>query len=249
MKNVIPLLFVMISSCQSSDTTSSLTSSVLFSDDFLGASLGAQWSTYDNDTSLNVSVSGGGLHLTLSQTDLWFNAQEGPMLYQNVTGNFKVTASVQVRRASNFTLAPNQNVNLGGIIARDPDGSAANYVFIVAGRDVNDGSIETKNTAQGCSDFTGPTWTEDPTDAELRICRVGQVFYFYKRPMGSSTWEFALSYDRSVAPAGCPQAGLLPETLQVGPVIYAANGPDVEVRMDKIEARAISSQSDCIVDP
>lgn len=186
---------------------------------------------------LNISVGNGSLSLRLDQQALWYNANRGPLVYKFVTGNFKVTSRVRVRKASNPADPPTNTVHLGGLMARDPQGEMAgateNYVFIVTGFDEMDLSVETKTTVNSVSTYDGPAWPSG--DAELRVCRIGTTFYLYKRAIGDATFVLAQTYDRPDLPA----------KLQVGANVYSASAPDLVANFDEITFADAANEADC----
>lgn len=207
------------------------------SDDFAGNSLSGSWSVL-NPQSLQIGVGGGELHLTVTQHALWFQSEQGTLVYKEVNGDFKLTSTVRARRTTNPNLPADRYVHLGGLMARSGAGGGENYVFIVVGFDENDLSVETKTTVNNVSTYAGPSWPSG--DAELRLCRVGRTFVVYKRALGAGTWTEANRYDR-------PD---LPSTLQVGPNAYAfANGnpgaPDLTVSFDAATFAPVSGLADC----
>ena len=204
------------------------------SDSFDGASLDASWTVF-NDAALDATVEGGSLHLELTAAALWFQASQGTLVHKSVTGDFRVTATVHARKTSSPADPPDDTIHLGGLMARDPasDAGMENYVFIVVGFDENDVSVETKSTTNDASDYVGPMWPQ--TEAELRLCRVGSSFRLYKRPVGGTTWEEAITYDRPDMPA----------TLQVGPNAYSLTMPDLTVDVDEVTFARVSSVADC----
>jgi hypothetical protein len=133
------------------------------------------------------------------------------------------------------TVDPVGPIHLGGLMARNPAGPPENYAFIVVGRDENDISVETKTTTNGASTYVGPTW---PTaDAELRLCRVGTSFTVYKRPLAGGAWTLAQTFTRAD----------LPQSLQVGPFIYAnTNQPDFEALFDEVTFAPVTNAADCM---
>lgn len=206
------------------------------SDDFEGDALDPSWTAHNADL-VNVTLSGGALELEAPVNSLWYNDSEGPLLFKTVAGDFRVTATVRARRASDPSLPPAHNVHLGGLMARDPSGDgggAENYVFIVVGNDVNDLSVETKTTLSSVSSYEGPSWPSG--DAELRVCRLGAVVRLYKRLVGAAEWTLAATFTR-------PD---LPGALQAGPFIYAAQGgPDLIVSFDQVTFADAASVADC----
>jgi len=207
------------------------------SDAFDGAALEASWSVHNPDQ-VDITVAGGVLALEPVGHTLWFNDSEGPQLYKELTGDFVATAPVRARRSSDPTQPAGDYVHLGGLMARDAAATAADYVFIVVGWDVNDNSVETKTTDDDVSTYDGPTWPDG--DADLRICRVGSAFQLLKRRPGAAAWTLAETFDR-------PDLGA---TLAVGPLLYApTTSPDLHVELDEVVFRSVSGTEDCTVDP
>jgi hypothetical protein len=103
----------------------------------------------------------------------------------------------------------------------------------VAGYDENDLSVETKSTLNSMSMYEGPSWPSG--DAELRLCRVGSMFYMYKRGIGEATFTLAKTYDR-------PN---LPTKLQVGGNVYSLSAPDLVAHFDEMTFADASSEADC----
>ena len=206
------------------------------SDYFDGNSLSSEWMVFRPDV-LNITVANGALSLRLDQQALWFNDSHGPLVYKYVTGNFRMTARVLLHKASNPAEAPTNAVHLGGLMARDPQGempgAPENYVFIVAGFDEVDLSIETKSTVNSVSTYEGPAW---PTaDAQLRLCRLGSKFYLYKRAPAAAAYGLAQIYDRPDLPA----------KLQVGANVYSYMTPDLVAKFEEITFAPAATQVDC----
>lgn len=211
-------------------------------DEFEGAALDGAW-TVLNGEQVATSVSGGVLRMTPNRHCVWFHADEGPGLVKLVTGDFKVTANVRARRASRPSQPAPGVYQFAGLIARDPAGSSApeNYVFSVMGERGGWLTNETKNTINDSSDVHGPNEGRKHADAELRVCRVGQVFRLYNRPPTGGRWKLESTYDRSNAP--------LPQTLQVGPIAYTyTSSPDLVGEFDYVRFRPVSSVDDCATD-
>jgi hypothetical protein len=206
------------------------------SDAFDGEALDPSWTLFQPHL-IDIAVAAGALSLRANQHSLWYQGSRGPFLHKLVTGDFRVSATVRARRASDPSLPPLLNIHLGGLMARNPasDGAAPeNYVFIVTGNDVNDLSVETKTTRDGESIFQGPSWGSG--DAELSLCRRGSIFSMYKRRPGEGAWELAATYAREDLPAA----------LQVGPVVYAAAAsPDLSVSFAEVVFERLPDGAPC----
>ena len=210
-------------------------------DEFDGSALDPTWQRFRPEV-IDLDVSSGALHVTPNQQVLWFNQSQGPLLYKLVSGDFKVSGSVQSRLASSPALPPDQTVHLGGLMVRKPvapgDGAQEDYVFIVVGFDVDDLSVETKTTDNGASTFEGPSWPF-AGDAELRICRLGSTFRMYKRAPGSSDWTLAITYERTD----------MPGDVQVGALVYANTAaPDLRVSFDWLRFAPVNDVAGCTAD-
>ncbi len=199
-----------------------------------------------NGNGVNGYVSDGELVFELTSRLLWFNDSQGVLMHREVAGDFKATTSLRVHQTSNPTELPDGPVQLAGLMARDPasDASDENYVFIVLGYDVNDISVETKNTIDGISEFEGPSWTSG--EAELRICRLGSQFYSYKRLSSDHAWQIADGANGIDWPMNRPD---LPETLQLGLNIYSSTQNfDITARFDYFRIDPVNQLSECTMD-
>jgi hypothetical protein len=158
-------------------------------------------------------------------------------VYKNVTGDFKVAATFHARRDSQHSLPPSGYAHLGGLMARDASGPPENYTFIVVGRDVDDLSVETKKTHDGASDYVGPSGPNG--DAELRLCRVGQIFRLYNRAPGAMVWTLAITYDRTLTTT-------MAATMQVG-ININADSATHDLRVE-VEGITLTQAGDCTAD-
>jgi hypothetical protein len=201
------------------------------------APLGPEWSRVQGQAA-TLTVTGGELVVRLDTAALWFNASRGFFLHRPITGDFKATTRVRVRKTSAPAEAPGNLVHLAGVMVRDPasDRGDESYAFIVVGRDENDLSVETKETRQSTSRYEGPTWPS--SDAELRLCRVGADVRLLKRAIGASAWTVAQTYARPDLPA----------TLQVGLNVYAFSAPDLTARFDLLRFDPVDGLAACAAD-
>ena len=192
------------------------------------------WSVL-NPQAVDIAIENDSLILTLKFRALWFMNQRGVLFHKPVSGDFKITANVYAAKNSDPSRPPggDGSVQLGGLMARDGSG-LENYVFIVVGEDSNGLSVETKNTVDGSSEYDGPSWGS--AEAELRLCRFGQIFKLYKRRIGASEpWLLTKTFER-------PD---MPDTLQVGVNIYPDNTPDLRVRYEQLRIEPIDAETDC----
>jgi len=193
------------------------------------------WSVV-NPQAVEIRSQDGALTMTLRQKALWFMERRGVLLYKPVEGDFRITADVHTSKRSDPTQPPggDGSVQLGGLMARSGDGGQENYLFIVAGDDGDGLSIETKNTLESFSKYSGPAW--DSPEAGLRLCRIGATFNLYKRHVGTNeAWTLAATFERTDLPHG----------LQVGLNIYTDSAPDLQIRYDHITIDPVADASDC----
>lgn len=189
-------------------------------DEFDGAELEG-WEMVNPDAA-DVRLFDQSLVVEPHANSLWFDTAAGVLVAKRIAGDFVVTAPVRARSATMTSQPPSPSFRLGGLMARDPGGSAEDYVFIVFGADDADVSVETKSTDDSKSMYQGPPW---PTgEGYLRICREGSRFTLLAREqIGDWTEQAVFVRDD------------LPQTLQVGPTAYANADPaDLQVTFDSI---------------
>lgn len=195
------------------------------------------WSTLNGDLA-TIGTAGGWLAIEPTAYSLWYQNSAGILLSKEVTGDFRVTAALSVRRRTAPSEPPAAAISLGGLMLRDPDATGGeDYVFLVLGYDVDDLSVERKTTDDGVSTYVGPPW---PTaSGELRLCRLGAAVSVYVRPGAGDPWQLQATYDRPDLPAA----------VQVGANVYAAQAsPDLRVSYDFVRFRRVAGVEDCAAD-
>ncbi len=170
----------------------------------------------------------------------WFDNIMGPMLSRNVTGNFVVTTYITLHNKNDYNGLPTSDYNAAGIIARNPNTEGnENYVITNLGFQsyINGIGTETKVTTDGNSVLH---LNPDSSRAEIRLCRVGNVFRTYKRNPTDNSLVLILESVRED----------LPPTLQVG---LMANGwdfednapPDLRAEYDYIRYNMVEDEVGC----
>lgn len=205
-------------------TTAAIASSIepigALSDDFESGALGAQWNLLNPELA-NISVVSGRLRIEPTATgpaNIWYQDEEGPLVYRAVTGDFTVTARVHAVTTVNPSQPPSQPYRLGGINVRHPTATGPGqkeYVHIaVGGGDaLVPVAVEDKNTLASQSEFH---FHPLPTaEAELRITRVGSLLTMSHRPLAGGAWTVLSAYDHPAMPA----------TVHVGMMAYSASTP------------------------
>ena len=189
-----------------------------------------------NPQAVHASVEGRTLVLDLIGSVIWFNADRGVLLYREVTGDFRATATVRTSRASDPSAAPGEDgtVQLAGLMARSQV-PAENSVFIATGSIGHSTGLETKTTESSRSVYVQrglPT----AGDAELRLCRIGSTFLLWWRHVDSKdVWTHMSILDRKDMPAA----------LQVGVNLYTDAVPDIVARFENLEIEPLPPGAGC----
>ena len=189
-----------------------------------------------NPQAVHVSVDKGALVLDLIGSVLWFNADKGVLLYRDVTGDFRATATVRTSKTSDPSAAPGQDgsIQLAGLMART-EVPAENYVFIATGSIGSSTGIETKTTESSRSIYF-QRGQPNGGDAELRLCRIGTTFLLWWRHVDSKEdWTHMSTFDRKD----------IPTTVQVGANIYTDGVPDITARFENLKVGAIPTGGSC----
>ncbi|HEY4187524.1 MAG TPA: hypothetical protein VGP07_20775 [Polyangia bacterium] len=205
-------------------------STVLGSDEFDGTSLDPSWTVFRPDLA-DIAVADGALSIAPHTSALWYQTSQADLVYKLVTGDFKATATVHARRASDRSQTPNQFADVGGFMARAPTGTSENYVLGVVGwAEMNQLAAEHKSTTNGSSVYGESAFA---ADAELLICRAGTTITIYYRHPGDTGWS------SSFAPFVRPD---LPATLQVGLIAYTGStAPDFVAIFDRAAFAALGT--------
>jgi hypothetical protein len=151
------------------------------------------------------------LQLDLEQNALWYQNAQGGLLYQTVTGDFSLTATVNAIQKSDNQKPVACDICLGGLMVRNPSAATGeNYVHLVTGNTPNGLGYEYKSTLNGVSDFTAIS--DGTTHHYLRIQRTGNTFALAQRKIGDPNWSTVQTLVRNDLPA----------TVMVGLNIYTA---------------------------
>jgi hypothetical protein len=189
-----------------------------------------------NPQGVRVSVEEGALVLDLIGPLLWLNEERGVLVYHDVTGDFRATATVRTSKASDPAAPPGQDgtIQLAGLMART-EIPAENYVFIVSGSIGMSTGLETKTTTSSRSVYVQrglPTGG----DAELRLCRIGPTFVLLWRHVDSTeAWTLMSTFERRD----------MPQALQVGANIYTDAVPDIVARFEHLTIERLDPGEAC----
>jgi hypothetical protein len=192
------------------------------------------WQTI-NPQAVRVSKDGDELVLELIGPALWFHASRGVLFHTDVTGDFRVTATVRTTKASDPASPPGADgtIQLAGLMART-EVPAENYVFVVTGSIGMSTGVETKTTTSSNSIYVQRGVGGGATD--LRLCRAGPTFRLAFRPAGTSDpWQPLSTFERPDLPA----------TLQVGANIYTDAVPDLVARFEGLTIEPLEPGATC----
>ena len=165
----------------------------------------SQWSVLGIDVmderAVEISMSGGLLTVIPDSftQNAWFEDEYGPLVYQEVTGNFAVAISLRVSQENDIDLPPASGFNAGGFVIRDPVGTHngdENWVMYNMGGQGQNGvdyAREMKKTVNSTSNLF---LTEQVGLEEyLLACRVGDQFYFYYWADAIGAWRQEAYYN------------------------------------------------------
>jgi hypothetical protein len=166
-------------------------------------------------------VDAPGQMVMMPYTCTWYQPFRGPLVYQNVTGDFAITTSVTVTNRAG-TGTPSADYSLAGIMLRvapNPAAGPENYVFLSIGHGVGGSpQFEVKSTMNGTSNLV--LSASGTLTAQLQVARVGdQIITLYRRPFDTG-WVVHRVYDAdSLNPLFDHTLGT--GQLQVGLVTYS----------------------------
>ena len=201
------------------------------SDEFDDPGSLTRWTVFDGDFGPSqVRIADGALDV-VPPTSWWVHGDRAFYAHKPVTGDFVVTARVNVTGVEGPT--PMRNWSLSGLLVRSPASRPLRESWIALRTGVVDGRwrFERKTTVASQSVLVLSSapggWTE------LRIARLGPRFLLLTRP-GSGSWRLLWEYRRAD----------LPRTLQVGLDAFSgwtesgSEPADLRLRADWIRFRA-----------
>lgn len=203
-------------------------------------SLDPTWGIYKPAAIANATIANNVLGLRPVQGgagatgSLWFDDNDGILIYKLVTGNFTAILDCRSRNAAGTGAPPIAagQWRLTGLAAHDPSEAPLptgfNYVHVAYGsvnEDLTQLVCEWKNCVNSVSPYGNIAW---PSGAgQLRISRTAQVFDLYTRLTPQDGWTLVNSLDRAANP--------LPATLRVGMMAYASvAGSDISAQNSQI---------------
>ncbi len=165
----------------------------------------SQWSVLGIDVmderATDIAMSGGFLTVIPDSfaQNAWFEDEYGPLVYQEVTGDFAVVISLRVTQEEDIDSPPASGFNAGGFVIRDPAGTHngdENWVMYNMGGQGQNGvnyAREMKKTVNSTSNLY---LTEQVgLDEYLLACRVGDEFYFFYWADAIGAWRQEAFYN------------------------------------------------------
>ncbi len=165
----------------------------------------SQWSVLGNDVmdsrAVDISINAGLLTVvpeSFSQ-NAWFEDQYGPLVYQQVTGNFAVAISLRVSQVNDIDLPPALGFNAGGFVIRDPIGTHngdENWVMYNMGGQGQNGVSYAREMKKTVNSISNLYLTEQiGLEEYLLACRIDDSFYFYYWADAISAWRQETYYN------------------------------------------------------
>jgi len=205
----------------------------VLTDEFLIDGDLSNWDLYRPEDA-DVTVDDGALIIEPHPNTQWYFTDQALHVNKTVTGDFAVSAHIQVTNLAGDPAAPGDPYRIGGIMIRDNTSTLPNTFHMGIGN-MNTPEVVTvsKSTDEGASIIGTQPW--NGIEAEMRICRVGaDVQAFIRLP--EEAWTMV----------DWVQRGDLPDTLAVGPIGYAGTAvPDLRVEADWVQYQTVSTLQDC----
>lgn len=151
-----------------------------------------------------IEMSGGLLTILpeITHHNGWFQDDYGPLVYQNVTGNFAAAIHLRVSRGDDVDTPPENQFNAGGFVIRDAVGTHngdENWVMYNMGGQGQNGVNYAREMKKTVNSISNLYLTEQIGMEEyLLACRVGDLFYFYYWADAIEGWRqesFCNQYD------------------------------------------------------
>lgn len=185
---------------------------------------------------LDISETHPGELRLMPHTSAWYADFRAGYLFKELTGDFVITASVQVTNRAGQAAIPVSNYSLGGIMLRTPVArqnptqwapDQENYIFLSIGRGTSNATFqyEVKSTTAGSSELVlSPISTNTVL---IRLIRKGNAVVVLNQVPGQD-WNVHARYDRPDMPAH----------LQIGFVSYTdwpnVNGMSPQVHNNNV---------------
>lgn len=159
-------------------------------------------SNIDDERAIGIEITQGSLIVEpeIFSMNAWFEDEYGPLVYQNVTGNFSAVISLSVTQSFNPDLPADLGFNAGGFVIRDASGTHngdENWVMYNMGGQGQNGATYAREMKKTVNSNSNLYLTEQVNiDEYLLACRVGDAFYFYYWADAISAWRQETYYNQ-----------------------------------------------------
>ncbi|WP_154222073.1 hypothetical protein [Marinicella rhabdoformis] len=129
----------------------------------------------------------------------WFQDDYGPLIYQEVTGNFSVVLNLRVSAGDDVDLPPDVGFNAAGFVIRNASGTHnqdENWVMYNMGGQGQNGVTFAREMKKTVNSVSNLFLTEQVHMEEyLLACRIGGDFYFYYWADAIQDWRQETFYN------------------------------------------------------
>jgi hypothetical protein len=192
------------------------------------------WLTINPDAA-DIGETLSGFGMTLTRRAQWSGASRGVLFYTTIDGDFRLTGTVRASRTSDSSQNPGGDgtTQLAGLMARH-EGSTESWVVLEVGGNATGLVVATASTVDGVGRLVSTDWND--SEADLKICRTGTTFTFWKRTADSDDdWTAVGHADRKD----------LGGTLQVGASLSADAKPDLTAFFDNLTLEPMDPGEAC----
>ncbi|HJW21989.1 MAG TPA: hypothetical protein VJ506_06145 [Candidatus Limnocylindrales bacterium] len=192
------------------------------------------WRTI-NPTALDIGPTQTGFGMTLKKRAAWSGTRLGVLFYTTMDGDFRLTATVRASRTSDSSKDPggDGSIQMAGLMVRR-ESSTESWVLLEVGGDATGLAVATGSTVDGVGRLVASRWTDN--EADLKICRTGTTFTYWKRTADS---------DNDWTAAGHVERKDLGGNVQVGASLSADATPDLTAFFDNLTLEPMDPGEAC----
>ncbi|WP_144394272.1 DUF1349 domain-containing protein [Pleionea sediminis] len=166
----------------------------------------------------------------------WYQGQDGPLFFKTISGNFVISASINVGRAGDPESAPTSNYNAAGVMVRNPDSNLSlneDWLLLVIGRQGGwNGSLAESTIDSSTQIFPQASSIR----GEVRICRINSTYRLYRNVENDPDWTLLATFERDD----------MPDEVQAGITAHAWSGPaDIEAQFEYARFAQVATEDDC----
>lgn len=155
-----------------------------------------------DERATQIEIVDGWLHVVPERFEFnaWFEDEYGPLVYQNVTGNFVAMTHLRVVSHDDNSIPPEVGFNAGGFVIRDATGTHQgdeNWVMYNMGGQGVGGVTYAREVKKTVNSTSNLFLTEQiGLEEYLLVCRVGADFYFYYWAEAINDWREERYYNQ-----------------------------------------------------